>query len=198
MQNWDVVPDIMTTAKGCTSAYTPLGMTDTTDTVADFFEEEFFCHGHTYAYHALSLSAVKPAVAEYRKLFETGQPQKVGAYLKEKLFDLAEKHDCVGDVRGMGHFWGLEIVKNRETKEPFDVKADKLSGKALMTGKISGAAMQQGLYVVAWYDTLTIAPPLIITEEQVDEALAILDKALEVGDQEADKTGVAVSKSSEY
>jgi taurine--2-oxoglutarate transaminase len=198
MQNWDVVPDIMTTAKGCTSAYTPLGMTVSTESVADFFEEEFFCHGHTYAYHALSLSAVKPAVAEYRKLFETGLPQKVGAYLKEKLFELAEKHDCVGDVRGMGHFWGLEIVKNRETKEPFDVKADKLSGKALMTGKISGAAMQQGLYVVAWYDTLTIAPPLIITEEQVDEALAILDKALEVGDQEADKTGVAVSKSSEF
>jgi len=198
MQNWDVVPDIMTTAKGCTSAYTPLGMTVTSDAVADFFEEEFFCHGHTYAYHALTLSAVKPAVAEYKKLFESGQPQKVAAYLKEKLIDLAEKHDCVGDVRGKGHFWGLEIVKNRETKEPFDVKADKLSGKALMTGKISGAAMQKGLYVVAWYDTLTIAPPLIITEEQVDEALAILDQALEVGDQEAHKTGVAVSQSSEF
>jgi len=198
MQNWDVVPDIMTTAKGCTSAYTPLGMTVTTDAVANFFEEEFFCHGHTYAFHALALSAVKPAVAEYRKLFETGQPQKVATYLKEKLIALAEKHDCVGDVRGKGHFWGLEIVKNRETKEPFDVKADKLSGKALMPTKISGAAMQQGLYVVAWYDTLTIAPPLIITEEEVDEALAILDKALEIGDQEADKTGVAVSQSSEY
>ena len=104
----------------------------------------------------------------------------------------------MGDVRGKGHFWGLEIVKNRETRAPFDVKADKLSGKALMTGKISAAAMKKGLYVVAWYDTLTIAPPLIITEEQVDEAMAILDQALEIGDQEADKTGVAVSTSSEF
>ena len=173
-------------------------MTACTKNVADFFEDEFFCHGHTYAYHALSLSAVKPAVEEYRKLLDTGLPQKVATYLKERLFDLAEKHACVGDVRGLGHFWGLEIVKNRETKEAFDVKADKLSGKPLMTGKISGNAMQNGLYVVAWYDTLTIAPPLIITEEQVDEALAILDKALEIGDQEADKTGVTVSTSTEF
>ena len=198
MQNWDVLPDIMTTAKGCTSAYTPLGITATTKAVADFFEDEFFCHGHTYAYHALSLSAVKPAIEEFRKLVESGLPKKVSKYLKERLFALADKHPCVGDVRGLGHFWGLEIVKNRETKEPFDVKADKLSGKALMTAKISGDAMKNGLYVVAWYDTLTIAPPLIITEEQVDEALSILDKALEIGDQNADKTGVAVSTSSEF
>jgi taurine--2-oxoglutarate transaminase len=198
MQNWDVLPDIMTTAKGCTSAYTPLGITATNKKVADFFEDEFFCHGHTYAYHALSLSAVKPAVEEYRKLMGSGLPQKVSAYLKEKLYDLAEKHACVGDVRGIGHFWGLEIVKNRETKEAFDVKADKLSGKALMTAKISGDAMKNGLYVVAWYDTLTIAPPLIITEEQVDEALSILDQALGIGDQEAVETGVAVSTSSEF
>ncbi len=67
-----------------------------------------------------------------------------------------------------------------------------------MTAKISGDAMKNGLYVVPWYDTLTIAPPLIITEEQVDEALSILDKALEIGDQEADKTGVSVSTSSEF
>ena len=79
----------------------------------------------------------------------------------------------------------MEIVKNRKTKEPFDVKADKLSGKALMSGKIAAEAMKNGLYMAAWYDTLVIAPPLIITEEQIDEALVVLDKALEIGDQEA-------------
>ena len=198
MQNWDVLPDIMTTAKGCTSAYTPLGITATTKDVADFFEDEFFCHGHTYAYHALSLSAVKPAVEEYNKLMGSGLPQKVSKYLKERLFELADKHPCVGDVRGLGHFYALEIVKNRETREPFDVKADKLSGKALMTGKIAGDAMQNGLYVAAWYDTLTIAPPLIITEAEVDEALAILDKSLEIGDQDAAKTDVPASRSTEF
>ena len=198
MNHWDVVPDIMTTAKGCTSAYTPLGMTVSTSSVADFFEDEFFCHGHTYAFHAMSLSAVKPALAEYRKLFDSGLPQKASAYLKERHFDLADKHACVGDVRGLGHFWGIEIVKNRETKEPFDVKADKLSGKALMTNQISAAAMQQGLYVVAWYDTLTIAPPLIITEQEIDEAIHILDQTLEIGDQAADKTDEPASRSSQY
>jgi taurine--2-oxoglutarate transaminase len=89
-------------------------------------------------------------------------------------------------------------VKNRETKEPFDTKADKLSGKALMTGKIAGDAMKNGLYMAPWYDTLVIAPPLIITEEQIDEAVDILDKSLQIGDKEAVETDVAASHSSEY
>ena len=198
MNHWDVVPDIMTTAKGCTSAYTPLGMTLATDKVADFFENEFFCHGHTYSYHALALSAVKPAIEEYRRLYESGLPQKVSQYLKDRLYDLADRHDCIGDVRGLGHFWALEIVKNKETREPFNVKADKISGKPLMTAKISGDAMKNGLYVVAWYDTLTIAPPLIITEKEVDEAFAILDKSLAIGDQDADKTGIPACRSAEF
>ena len=83
----------------------------------------------------------------------------------QKLYDLADKHICVGDVRGLGHFWALEIVKNRETREPFDVKAEKFSGKALMPAQIGGEAMKNGLYVASWYDTMVIAPPLIITEE---------------------------------
>ena len=198
LQNWNVQPDIMTTAKGCTAAYTPLGITAASRKVADFFKEELFCHGHTYAFHALSLSAVKPTVEEYRRLMHSGLPQKVAPYLKERLFDLADKHPCVGDVRGLGHFYALEIVKNRETKTPFNVKADKINGKPLMTAKILAEAMKNGLYMSVWYDTLTIAPPLIITEKEVDEALAILDKALMVGDQEADKTNSPVSTSTEF
>jgi taurine--2-oxoglutarate transaminase len=111
---------------------------------------------------------------------------------------LADNHICIGDVRGIGHFWALEIVKNRKTKEPFDTKADKFSGKSLMTVKITADAMPRGLYVAAWYDTLVIAPPLIITEEQIDEAIRILDKSLQVGDKEAVETDVAASRSCEY
>lgn len=198
MQNWDVMPDIMTTAKGCTSAYTPLGITAANQKVADFFEDEFFCHGHTYAYHALALSAVPPAIAEYKKLMATGLVPKVAAYLKEKLIALADRHDSVGDVRGIGHFWALELVKDRSTKAPFNVKADKLSGKPLMTGKVAGEAMKNGLYIAPWYDTLVVAPPLIITEEQVDEALGILDKALLVADAEATPAKGPVSRSSAF
>ena len=198
MNHWDVTPDIMTTAKGCTSAYTPLGITATTQKVAEYFEENLFCHGHTYAFHPLALSAIPPALAEYKKLFDSGLPQEVAGYLKEKLYALSENHDCVGDVRGLGHFWGLEIVKNRETKEPFDVKADKLTGKPLMTGKIQGECMKNGLYLMSWYDSLIVAPPLIITKEQVDEALDILDKVLKVADAEAVSTNTPVSHSSDF
>ena len=71
---------------------------------ADFFEEELFCHGHTYAYHALALSAIPAAIGEYKKLVAAGTMERVAAHLKTKLFELADRHPCVGDVRGIGHF----------------------------------------------------------------------------------------------
>ena len=125
-------------------------------------------------------------------------PRRVAAHLKKKLYELADRHICVGDVRGIGHFWALELVKNRKTREAFDVKADKFSTKALMTGRVAGDAMQRGVYISPWYDTLVIAPPLIITEAQVDEALAVLDKSLEIADRESIDTGTPVSHSTEY
>jgi len=198
MENWDVEPDLLTTAKGATAAYTPVGITVSSDKVAEYFEKELFCHGHTYAYHPLAASAIPAAIAEYDKLFKSGLPQKASQHLEKKLYELGDKHICVGDVRGIGHFWAIEIVKNRKTKEPFDYKADKLSGKALMTAQIAGDAMQQGVYMAAWYDTLVIAPPLIITEEQIDEAIEIIDKSLKIGDEQAVETDVAASHSAEY
>ena len=198
MNNWDVTPDIITTAKGSTAAYTPVGITVSSEKIAQYFEEELFCHGHTYAYHPLTASAIPAAIAEYHKLFKSGLPQKASRHLQKKLYELGDNHICIGDVRGIGHFWALEIVKNRKTKEPFDRKADKLSGKALMTAQIAGDAMKQSLYMAAWYDTLVIAPPLIVTEDQIDEAVDILDRSLKIGDQQAVDTDVPVSRSAEY
>jgi taurine--2-oxoglutarate transaminase len=198
IEHWDVTPDILTTAKGASAAYTPVGIPASTEKVAQYFEEELFCHGHTYAYHPLTASAIPAAIAEYKKLFKSGLPQKASQHLQKKLYELGDNHICVGDVRGLGHFWALEIVKNRKTKEPFDTKADKFSGKALMTAQIAGDAMKQGLYLAAWYDTLVIAPPLIITEDQIDAAADILDRSLKIADQQAVETDVAVSHSSDY
>jgi taurine--2-oxoglutarate transaminase len=198
IQHWDVLPDILTTAKGASAAYTPVAITASTKEVANFFEEELFCHGHTFAYHALAASAIPPAISEHVKLFDSGLPQKASEHIKKRLYELADKHICIGDVRGIGHFWALEIVKNRKTKEPFDTKEDKFSGKALMTGKISGDAMKNGLYVSSWYDTMVITPPLIITEEEIDEAIHILDKSLEIGDKEAVETDTPASRSCDY
>jgi taurine--2-oxoglutarate transaminase len=198
IQHWDVLPDILTTAKGASAAYTPVAITASTEDVGNFFEEELFCHGHTFAYHALAASAIPAAISEHVKLFDSGLPQKASEHLKKRLYELADKHICVGDVRGVGHFWALEIVKNRKTKEPFDTKEEKFSGKALMTAKISGDAMQNGLYISSWYDTMVITPPLIITEEEIDEAIEILDKSLEIADKEAIETDAPASRSCEY
>lgn len=198
VENWQVTPDILTTAKGATGAYTPAGITVATEKVANFFEQEVFSHGHTYAFHPIAMCAIPPAVSEYKKLMASGLPQKSSHYLKEKLYALADRHECIGDVRGMGHFWALEIVKNRKTKEPFNVKAEKFAGGPLMTGQIAANAMQNGLYMAAWYDTLVIAPPLIITEEEIDHALEILNRSLEIGDRETVSTGISASRSSEF
>jgi taurine--2-oxoglutarate transaminase len=198
IDHWNVTPDVLTTAKGCTAAYAPAGITITTRKIADFFEEETFVHGHTYAYHPLILSAIPAAVKEYLKLMETGLPQRVSGHLKQRLYELGGCHPCIGDVRGMGHFWALELVRNRETKEPFNIKADKFSRKVLMTSKITEDAMNRGIYVVGWYDTLIIAPPLIITESEIDRGIEVLDKSLEIADKEAMSTDVPVSRSSEF
>lgn len=198
IEHWNVTPDVLTTAKGCTGAYTPAGVTATSREIADFFEEETLDHGHTYAYHALALSPIPAAVAEYRKLMETGLPQRVSEHLKERLYELGDRHQCIGDVRGMGHFWALELVKNRKTKEPFNVKADKFTRKVLMTDKVAEDALKNGVYVAAWYDTLIIAPPLIIREAEVDEGVDVLDQSLEIADREVVSTDIPVSKSSEY
>lgn len=198
IEHWGVTPDILTTAKGSTGAYTPAGITASTRAVANFFEEQVLCHGHTYAFHPIALCAIPAAVSEYKKLMASGLPQRAAAHLKQKLYELSDRHACVGDVRGIGHFWALEIVKNRKTREPFNVKADKFSGGPLMPGKIASDSMKNGLYLASWYDTLVIAPPLIITEEEIDQAIAIMDKSLEIGDQEAVSTDVPASRSSEF
>ena len=186
LDNWDVKPDILTTAKGCTGAYAPAGITVTTKEIKGFFEKEVMCHGHTYAMHPLVLAAIPPAVEEYRKLMATGLPQRVSKHIQKRLGDLMDNHRCIGDVRGIGHFWGVEIVKNRETKERFNVKADKFV-KALMTDRIAGEALKRGLYIHNWYDHFTVAPPLIIREEEVDKGVEIFDEVLRIADQEVEE-----------
>lgn len=196
INHWNVTPDIITMAKAVTGAYTPVGVTATTKEIREHFEEKVFCHGHTYAGHPLALAAVPPTIKELKNLVGTDKPKKVSKHLKQRLYELGEKHESIGDIRGKGHFWGLELVKNRKTKEPFNVKSDKYRN-TLMTDKVAEEAMKNGLYFHRWYDNLTIAPPLTITKEEVDEAIEILDDALEVADKKAEETGVPVSKSSE-
>lgn len=183
INHWDVQPDILTTAKGCTAAYTPVGITVTKSEIKEYFEERFLSHGHTYAMHPLALSAIPAAIGEYKKLVTTGLIKRVTEHLKMRLQELMTRHECIGDVRGVGHFWAIEIVKNRKTKEPFNTKLDKASLKPLMVGRISNESLRQGLYIVSWYNHFIIAPPLTISEKQVDEGIEVLDEALKIADE---------------
>jgi len=186
INHWGVEPDILTTAKGCTGAYTPLGVTATRSEMKEYFEERFLSHGHTYAMHPLALSALPVAVEEYKKLVATGLVKKVSEHLRMRLHELMARHECIGDVRGIGHFWAIEIVKNRKTKKPFNTKQDKASLKPLMTGRISKEALKKGLYVVSWYNHFIVAPPLIITEKEIDEGIEVLDEVLKIADEQVE------------
>lgn len=184
IEHWGVKPDILTTAKGCTGAYTPVGITATTKEIRAHFEDRFFPHGHTYTMHPLTVAAIPAAIAEYKRLLASGLPQRVSAHLERRLRELMDRHRSVGDVRGLGHFWAVELVKDRETKEPFNTKADKAALRPLLTSRLAEEMLKRGLYVASWYNHFIVAPPLVITEGEVDEGLAVFDEVLKLADEE--------------
>jgi taurine--2-oxoglutarate transaminase len=179
---WDVEPDIMTLAKGLTSAYIPLGATVVSEGIADFFEDNLFCHGHTYSGHALACAAGIAALKVYEEdnLIERAKEQS--KYLLKRLKELQKAHKSVGDVRGVGLFCGVELVRDQETKEPFTKPKDKLEGNITVPDEVAAKAKEQGVYVVNMYNTLIIAPPLIITKEEIDKGIEALDEALKLSD----------------
>jgi taurine--2-oxoglutarate transaminase len=185
VNHWGVIPDILTTAKGITGAYVPLGLTAVTQRVADFFEDHYFAHGHTYEAHPLTLAPVVAALQEYRRLDLLGRARHLGAYLGERLRGLADRHPSVGDVRGLGLFWAVEIVRDRRTRAPVNTRADKLAGRPVTIGRVAAEMMRRGVYVMSWINHVLIAPPLIITEAELDEGVAALDAALTLADAEA-------------
>ena len=182
VDHWNVKPDILTTAKGITGAYVPLGLTATTREIADYFEGHFFAHGHTYEAHPLTLAPAIAAIHEYKRLDLIAESKRKGEYLGKRLTELKSKHRSIGDVRGLGLFWAVELVKDRETKEPFFVAEDKLSRKPSVLDKVSAAAMAEGVYVLNWLSHFVVAPPLIVTKEEIDSGVEVLDKALKIAD----------------
>ena len=179
---FDVTPDIMTMAKGLTGAYAPLGATIVTPEIADHFEENMFCHGHTYAGHPVACAAGLAAVETYQRENLVEHASEVGEYLGDRLEELKESHPSVGDVRGVGLFRGIELTKSSEERVPFGVREDKVSKGSTVVDEVSGAAADGGVYVANMINTLIIAPPLTITESDIDEAVSVLDDALDVSD----------------
>jgi len=183
MQLFDVAPDIITMAKGLTSGYVPLGATTYSSAISEFFAHHMFTHGHTYAGHTLACAVGLANFDVYEKenLIE-GTAEK-GKYLLSRLNELRD-HKSVGDVRGVGLFAGIELVRNKKTKEPAAGRETKLSPEPTIPAKVTLEAMKNGVYIIQMITTLIIAPPLLITKEEIDEGINVLDKALEIADKE--------------
>jgi len=186
IEHWGVEPDIIATGKGMSAGYTPLGAVILQDKLVDFLAEKGsnLVGGHTFALNPLS-AAIGAAVLRYirdHKLVE--QAAETGAYFMSKLSPLAS-HRIVGDVRGKGMLFAIEFVQDKVSKSPFPVEvriAQKVVDAALplglvlypCTGTVNGVAG----------DFILMAPPFIITKEQVDEYVGILDQALTAAEKE--------------
>ena len=182
VDHWGVKPDILVTAKGITSAYVPLGLCATTKKIADYFEENYFSHGHTYEAHPMTLGPAVATIEEMQRLKLVERSAVLAPYVGAKLEALKAKHPSIGDVRGKGLFWGVELVKNRETKEPFNTMADKVEGKPLVVDQVAAKMMTMGVSQQAWVSHFVIAPPLIVTEAELDYGIGALDEALAIAD----------------
>ncbi len=181
-ENWDVVPDIVTVAKGINSGYVPLGAMIFRKPIADWVRDKFFPGGLTYAGHPLACASAVASIEAFREEGVVENAAEVGAYLGDRLRELAASHPSIGEVRGLGCFWGVELVKSRETREmlvPFNASGEA----AAPVARMAKAALERGLYLMTHWNVIMVVPPLTITREEVDDGVAILDEALAIADE---------------
>ncbi len=180
--HWGVVPDLLTFAKGVNSGYVPLGGVIMTEAVADSFATRAYPGGLTYSGHPLACAAAVGAIGAMEDDGVIEHAAHIGtAVLGPGLRELASRHPSVGDVRGLGCFYAVELVKDRDTREmlvPFNASGDAAQPMA----EVVGACKKAGLWPFAHWNRIHLAPPLIVTEEECARALAILDDALTVAD----------------
>ena len=178
-ENFDIVPDIVTFAKGVTCGYIQLGGVAVSKKIAAYFDDHFLSCGLTYSGHPLACAAGVACVACYEKYNILDNVQKVGKVLGEILEELKEKHPCVGDVRYIGLFSAVELVKDKETKEPLTAYGQDPAGTM---GKIIGLLNERGFATYSHENMFLVAPPLIITEEQIREEMKKADEVLSIVD----------------
>jgi len=181
VDHWHVIPDLMTMAKGLTSAYAPLGAVAMKPEIAAHFDNVPFKSGLTYTSHPISLAAAiaNINVIKQDKLVE--RAAAMGPVLRRMLNDLGEAHPSVGDVRSIGLFGIIELVRDRKTKAPM---APWNSSSPEMAS-FKQYCLDHGLFLDVHWHTALIIPPLIITEEQLAEGFAVLNEALKITDRSA-------------
>ena len=181
-EHWDVVPDILTVAKGINSGYVPIGAMIARRPLIDQIRDRFFAGGLTYAGHPLACASAVASIEAFREEGVVENAAAMGEYFHTALHGLAERHPSIGDVRGRGCFWGLELVKSRETREmlvPFNATGEA----AAPVARMARAALERGLYLMTHWNVVMVVPPLTITREEAEEGLAILDDVLALADE---------------
>lgn len=182
VDHWGVVPDLISFAKGVNSGYVPLGGVIISDKISATFEERAYPGGLTYSGHPLACAS---AVASMQIFEEEGiveHARKLGAeVIGPELAKIAARHPSVGDVRGLGVFWAVELVKNQETREPL-VPYNAGGAAADPMNKFAAACRAEGLWPFVHFNRTHIVPPCTTTEAEMREGLDMLDRALEVAD----------------
>lgn len=179
-ENFDVKPDIVTFAKGVTCGYVQLGGVVVSKEIAAYFDDNLLSCGLTYSGHPLACAAGVACVNYYEEANILENVNKVGKILGEKLEEFKEKYTCVGDVRYIGLFSAIELVKDKKTKEPMVPYGKDPDG---IMGKIIGMLKERKFMTYSHENMVLIAPPLIITEEQLVEELAKVDEVLKIIDE---------------
>jgi taurine--2-oxoglutarate transaminase len=180
VQHWNVEPDMITMAKGLTSGYAPLGAVAMKPEIAAHFNDKVFYGGLTYNGHPLGLAA---AIANIKVMQDDdliNRSKAMGEPLSRLLNELKEKHCSVGDVRSIGLFGAIELVKNRVSKEPLSGFNQPLSP---VMAQVKQAISEKGVFIYTHFNVLLIIPPLIISEDQLKEGFEVIDEALTLADQ---------------
>lgn len=182
-QHHGIIPDMIAMAKGLTSGYLPLGCLMVSDAIASKFDDTMLPLGLTYSAHPVCCAAALENLKVYEDDHLIENAAAMGKYLDEQMEQLKLQHPCVGNWRNTGLLGCLELVKNRETKQPmapFNAGAHEMA----VMNKIAVRIKELGMYTFIKWSYIFIAPPLCITREQIDEGLAIISDALNIADEE--------------
>ena len=181
-QNHDIVPDMIAMAKGLTCGYLPFGCLMVSDKIASKFDDVYLSIGLTYSAHPVCCAAALEVLKIYEEDNLIENCVAMEKYLDNKIEGLKAKHPSIGDWRNTGLLGCLELVKNKETKEPmapFNAKPDEM----VVMSKVAAKIRELGMYTFVRWNYIFIAPPLCINEKQIDEGLAIISEAISIADE---------------
>jgi taurine---2-oxoglutarate transaminase len=179
VDHWKVVPDLITMAKGLTSSYLPLGAVGMRPFIRQHFQDNVFYGGLTYNSHPMGCAAALATIGVYEEDHLIQNARYMGAIMKQLLADLRERHPSVGEVRSIGLFGIVELVRSQRTREPLA----PFNGTSEEMAALGHFFRQEGLYTFVRWNTFFTNPPLSINEEQLREGFAIIDRGLEICDR---------------